>query len=70
MADKSLPDQKLPERPTGREGEDRRIAERRLVLSRAAIGLPVILGTVYGRTAWAQPAQPSSAASANPSARP
>ena len=67
MADNSLPDRNLPS-STVREEKDRYLAGRRALLRRAAIGLPVILATVHGRTAWAQGEMSAGcAASAHPS---
>jgi hypothetical protein len=51
MADKSLPNGDLH---PARAENDRRDDDRRAFLRRAAIGLPVVLGTVPGRTVWAQ----------------
>jgi len=48
MADKSLPRPDLHPEPEQVQGD------RRALLRRAAIGLPVILATVHGRTAWAR----------------
>ena len=64
MADKSLPDSNLP--PSAiqeEEGQSQAEQERRALLRRAAIGLPVILATVHGRTVWAATAAPSGAGS-------
>jgi hypothetical protein len=62
MADKSLPTPDLHLAPERRAQE-----ERRALLRRAAIGLPVILATVHGRTAWARQ-NGSAACSGTPSA--
>lgn len=43
------------------------MADRRALLRRAAIGLPVVLATVHGRTVWAR-RQDSAPCSGNPSA--
>ena len=62
MADKSLPNPDLsPAADTPAQ------ADRRAMLRRAAIGLPVILATVHGRTVWAR-RQDSAPCSGNPSA--
>jgi hypothetical protein len=53
MADKSLPEQDLQSQ-VAPGAEERHREERRKLLRRAAIGLPVVLGSVYSRTVWAQ----------------
>jgi hypothetical protein len=58
MADKSLPNPDLPDSASGPTND-----ERRALLRRAAIGLPVILATVHGRTAWGRQITDSCAAS-------
>jgi hypothetical protein len=65
MADNTLPDRNLPPEAT-HQGEDNPSADRRAMLRRAAIGLPVILATVHGRTVWAASASPSAAGSKKP----
>jgi hypothetical protein len=54
MADNRLPDQDLPAAHAPEAAADRAVAERRAVLRRVAIGLPVVIATVHGRTVWAQ----------------
>jgi hypothetical protein len=54
MADNRLPDQDLPSTTASEAAADRAVAERRAVLRRVAIGLPVVVATVHGRTVWAQ----------------
>jgi hypothetical protein len=61
MADKSLPQPDLSKSP------EAMMADRRALLRRAAIGLPVVLATVHGRTVWAR-RQDSAPCSGNPSA--
>jgi hypothetical protein len=53
MADNRLPDQDLPVTTAPEAAADRAIAERRAVLRRVAIGLPVVVATVSGRSVWA-----------------
>ena len=54
MADNRLPDQDLPATTASEAAADRAVADRRAVLRRVAIGLPVVVATVHGRTVWAQ----------------
>jgi hypothetical protein len=53
MADNRLPERNLPV-PGPEPDADRLAVERRKLLRRAAVGLPVILATVHGRTVWAR----------------
>ena len=62
MADKSLPDQDLQAQVAPTRDQLQR-EDRRKLLRRAAIGLPVVLGTVYSRTVWAQSATGSAVGS-------
>lgn len=66
MADNTLPDGNLPA-GSGQQTEDTPLTERRALLKRAAIGLPVILATVHGRTVWAAPVGSTAGHSAAPS---
>ena len=52
MADKSLPERDLQSQ-VAPDAEERHREERRKLLRRAAIGLPVVLGSVHSRTVWA-----------------
>ena len=54
MADNRLPDQDLPLTTASDAAANRAVADRRSVLRRVAIGVPVVLATVHGRTVWAQ----------------
>jgi hypothetical protein len=62
MADKSLPERDLQSQVAPDEEQCRR-EERRKLLRRAAIGLPIVLGSVHSRTVWAQSATGSAAGS-------
>jgi hypothetical protein len=62
MADNSLPERALAAKTeVSAVDQDRRRALKRVAL----VGLPVVLATVRGRTAWAADPTPSCRASAN-----
>lgn len=52
------------------EREDRSEVDRRTVLRRAAVGVPVLLATVHGRRVWARQNEVAQAGSAPASAAP
>ena len=65
MDDKSLPHGRIPVLPD-QEDADAAIADRRAFFRRAvAVGIPVVLATVRGRSVYAQ--TPSGCASCQPS---